>query len=64
MQNVEVVGVEDDVVVQDVDAPHIGTVEDNLLVQDLLDISPIGILPKLNRLKLNCDLSAKNSKLA
>jgi len=64
VQNVEVVGVEDDVVVQDVDVPHIGNVEDYMLVQDFLDISPIGILPKLNRLKLNCDLSDKKSKLA
>jgi len=47
VQNVEVV-VEDDVLVQDVDVPPIGNVEDNVLVQDVLDVPPINNLPKLN----------------
>jgi hypothetical protein len=62
VQNVEVV-VEDDVLVQDVDVPPIGNVEDNVLVQDVLDVPPINNLPKLNWWKLNCDISVKNSKL-
>jgi hypothetical protein len=39
-------------------------VEDNLLVQEALDVPPIGTLPKLNRWKLKRHLSPKTNKFA
>jgi hypothetical protein len=63
VQNVEVV-VENDVLVQDMDVPPVHNVEDNLLVQEALDVPPIGTLPKLNRWKLKRHLSPKTNKFA